>query len=184
MQKTQDKEILQQAWIKLAYDAIREEILSDCPPDCLVTYGFPHNRSARGEVWLDALDKPAIFIRPAEWSTPQNTMMVLTHEMIHTITAKEKPDHGPKYAAIASKIGLSGENFDQLMVNLVGVFSRIIDNLPDFPAAPFNAGKPERKKQPTRMLKWVCTCGQIVRAASKDLAAQCKRCDTPFEHKT
>jgi ribosomal protein L44E len=96
-------------------------------------------------------------------------MDILAHEITHAVVGLEA-GHGPKFRALATKIGLEGKmTATMASEEFKKVASKIIEKIGVYPHAEFTIGS--KKKQTTRMVKLECEdCGFIARASRTALS--------------
>ena len=153
-------------------------------PTPLLSVGFPYGiRKGRGKTigqcWtLTDQERAHIFVHPC-LDEPLRVLDVVAHELIHAAVGCRHGHRGP-FAAVARAIGLDGKLTattagPRLHAQLAAIVARV-------GSYPHRALDPDliertRKKQSTRMRKYVCPgCGQILRAASDDLQVLCTPC--------
>jgi SprT-like family len=152
------------------------------PSNIRVSCGFPSRKAlispkgdhALGQCWYDesSADKHfEIFISPIlGGDDPMTIAATLAHEMCHTVAGREAK-HGPKFKAVATRIGLEGKmTATQPSDAFRERVQPMLDDLGPYPMAKLDARKMTTgvKKQSTRLLKAECPdCGYTVRIARK-----------------
>ena len=178
------------AWLEKAYKLLRDELLPEAPERVTITFGFPSkgarpSRNQRiGEYahFLENCDAgPGLLtLHPTIFREPARVLDVLLHEMIHAACPND--GHRGQFPKLAKRVGLTGRMTatvagDELKAKLEGFLA---DRLPPMPNGHGDLTS-DRKKQSTRLRKYVCpSCGQIVRAATDCLNAVCGDCDAHF----
>ena len=177
-------------WLERAYRLLREELLPEAPERISITFGFPSTGARKsknqriGEYAHQFLqgypDYPTnsgfISLHPTIFNNPSRVLDVLLHEMIHAAC----PDAGHKgmFRTLAKRVGLTGKMTSTVAgPELAEKFETWLQNsLPPMPPG-YGDLAPVRKKQSTRMRKYVCpNCGQIICAATDELYAFCGHC--------
>ena len=106
----------------------------------------------------------------SEIDTPEETIAILAHEIIHALVGLEA-QHGPKFRKVALAIGLEGK----MSATVAGeafkqATQALLVKLGEYPHASMKRG--EKKKQTTRMVKLECgDCGFICRASRSAIEA-------------
>lgn len=106
----------------------------------------------------------------SEIDTPEETIAILAHEIIHALVGLEA-GHGPKFRKVALAIGLTGK----MTATVAGeafkqATQALLVKLGEYPHASMKRG--EKKKQTTRMVKLECgDCGFICRASRSAIEA-------------
>lgn len=178
------------AWLELAYEALRRDILTTAPPveAVNVTCGFP-SRGARsrtkkvvGECFhgFEETEAPTfISLHPKVFKDPIEVLATLLHEAIHA-TLPPKSGHGPRFAAAAKEAGLEGPPTATVPGEALKVrLNAILKALPPMPK-----GWGDMTSKPaagSRLRLYECSCGVKVRVASDEFLAMCKECDDDFE---
>jgi len=178
------------AWLEQAYALLRSELLPEAPERVTITFGFPSkgarpSRNQRiGEYAHFLKDCDAgpglLTLHPTIFREPARVLDVLLHEMIHAACPND--GHRGKFPKLAKRVGLTGKMTatsagPELKAKLE---SFLADRLPPMPNGHGDLSS-QRKKQSTRMRKYVCpACGQIIRAATDCLNAVCGDCDVHF----
>ncbi len=183
------------AWLEQAYALLRQMLLPEAPERITIVFGFPSKGSRPskkrriGEFAHKFMqgfpDYPEnsglISLHPTIFNTPSRVLDVLLHEMIHAVCPED--GHRRRFPKLAKRCGLNGKMTatvagPELQEKLEGFLK---DHLPPMPPG-YGDLNPNRKKQTTRMLKYVCpACGQIIRAAKDDIQIQCVDCDELYE---
>ena len=176
------------AWLEQAYALLRTELLHEAPPHISITFGFPStgarkssnqrlgeyaHRFIKGNKILDGF----ISLHPTIFNEPSRVLDVLLHEMIHA--AVPEAGHRGPFRKLALRCGLTGKMTSTVAgPDLKSKFETWLkDRLPLMPPG-YGDLAPSRKKQTTRMLKYVCPgCGQIIRSACDNLYCMCGHCD-------
>ena len=182
------------AWLEKAYQVLRREFLPEAPERITIAFGFPStgarkSKNRRLGEYADRFmqgypDYPVnsglISLHPTIFNDPSRVLDVLLHEMIHAATPGE--GHRGMFRAMAKRVGLAG----RMTATVAGpelkqrLEKLLTDHLTPMPPG-YGDLAPERKKQATRMRKYVCPeCGQIIRAATDDLYAFCGHCVEQF----
>ena len=183
------------AWLEQAYALLRQQLLPEAPDRITIVFGFPSKGSRPsknrriGEFAHQFMkgipDLPEnsglISLHPTIFNNPSHVLDVLLHEMIHAAC----PDDGHRggFPSLAKRCGLTGKMTatvagPELQEKLEGYLK---DCLPPMPPG-YGDLNPNRKKQSTRMRKYICpSCCQIIRAAKDDLQIQCIDCDELYE---
>jgi len=182
------------AWLEQAYKVLRREFLPEAPERITIAFGFPStgarkSKNRRLGEYADRFmqgypDYPVnsglISLHPTIFNDPSRVLDVLLHEMIHAATPGE--GHRGMFRTLAKRVGLAG----RMTATVAGpqlkqrLEKLLADDLPPMPPG-YGDLAPERKKQATRMRKYVCPeCGQIIRAATDDLYAFCGHCVEQF----
>ena len=178
------------AWLEQAYDLLRSELLPEAPERVTITFGFPSkgarpSRNQRiGEYAHFLKDCDAgpglLTLHPTIFREPARVLDVLLHEMIHAACPND--GHRGKFPKLAKRVGLTGK----MTATVAGpelkatLAEFLADRLPPMPNGHGDISS-QRKKQSTRMRKYVCpACGQIVRAATDCLNAVCGDCDVHY----
>jgi len=178
------------AWLEQAYNLLRSELLPEAPERVTITFGFPSkgarpSRNQRiGEYAHFLKDCDAgpglLTLHPTIFREPARVLDVLLHEMIHAACPND--GHRGKFPKLAKRVGLTGKMTatvagPELKATLEGFLA---DRLPPMPNGHGDLSS-QRKKQSTRMRKYVCpACGQIIRAATDCLNAVCGDCDAHY----
>jgi hypothetical protein len=179
------------AWLEKAYALLRSELLPEAPERVTISFGFPSkgarpSRNQRiGEYanFLQDCDAgPGLLtLHPTIFQDPSRVLDVLLHEMIHA--ARPNDGHRKDFPRLAKRVGLTGK----MTATVAGpelrerLSAMLADKLPPMPKGHGDLNA-DRKKQSTRLRKWICpACGQIVRAASDCLNAVCGDCDAHFQ---
>jgi hypothetical protein len=182
-------------WLEQAYRLLREELLPEAPERISITFGFPSTGARKsknqrlGEYAHRFMqgypDHPVnsgfISLHPTIFNNPSRVLDVLLHEMIHS--ACPEAGHKGMFRTLARRVGLTGKMTatvagPELTTKLEGFLT---DRLPPMPPG-YGDIAPLRKKQSTRMRKYLCPeCGQIIRAASDELYAICGHCAKRYE---
>jgi len=106
----------------------------------------------------------------SEIDTPEETIAILAHEIIHALVGLEA-QHGPKFRKVALAIGLEGK----MSATVAGeafkqATQALLVKLGEYPHASMK--RSEKKKQTTRMVKLECgDCGFICRASRSAIEA-------------
>jgi hypothetical protein len=168
-------------WLETVYTKIRSGLLPEAPPidQVAIAYSMPHRSSKPIGQYLHRKpsknERGLILIHPRIWDDPVRVAATLAHEMIHA-TYPEAGHRGPFVHAMR-RIGLEGKP----TATVSGIaFEQWFDEIkwPPFPKGDLETEK--RPKQTTRLRKWICSCGVIVRAATDELDATCNRCEKHF----
>ncbi len=182
------------AWLEQAYQLLRSELLPETPVRITIVFGFPSrgSRDSRnkriGEYAHQFMqgfpelpeNSGLISLHPTIFNDPSRVLEVLLHEMIHAACPND--GHRGAFPRIAKRVGLTGRMTatvagPELKTKLDGFLA---DRLPPMPPG-YGDLAPVRKKQSTRMRKYVCPeCGQIIRAATDELYAFCGDCVEQF----
>ncbi len=181
-------------WLEQAYRLLRKELLPEAPERISITFGFPSTGARKsknqrlGEYAHQFLqgypDFPVnsgfISLHPTIFNDPSRVLDVLLHEMIHAVCPEA--GHRGMFRTLARRVGLTGK----MTATVAGpvlkekLDSYLEDRLPHMPPG-YGDLAPCRKKQTTRMRKYVCPeCGQIIRAATDELYAFCGTCVVQF----
>jgi hypothetical protein len=183
------------SWLEKAYQLLRIELLPEAPELISLTFGFPSTGARKtknqriGEYahqFLQGNDEQLtntgfISLHPTIFNNPARVLDVLLHEIIHSVCPEA--GHRGMFRTLAKRVGLTG----QMTATTAGPALKeqldyfLADKLPPMPPG-YGDLAPQRKKQTTRMLKYVCPeCGQIIRAASEELNAVCGECVLQYE---
>lgn len=173
-------------WLMRAAAELRSHVFPDYaqPPRVWVSVGFPKGSRGRGKAigqcWDGALSTDGaahVFIHPALLE-PETVLATLAHELVHAAVGVEAKHRGP-FVELARKVGLvkpwtATSPGPELLARLADIARGL--------GAYEHAGLDPAtiKRQVSRMRKWECPCGIIVRAGSDDLQALCQRCEMPF----
>jgi len=177
-------------WLEDAYQLLRSELLPEAPEHITIVFGFPSTGARKsknqriGEYAHEFMqgypeypvNSGLISLHPTIFNDPTRVLDVLLHEMVHAATPGD--GHRGRFPKFAKRVGLTGKMTatvagPQLKEQLDHFIS---DVLPPMPPGYGNLA-PQRKKQTTRMLKYVCPeCGQIIRSANAELYAFCGDC--------
>jgi hypothetical protein len=185
----------QQAWLALAYEALRKQLLPDAPKvqDVILTYGFPKLKRGNGAHAIGQCfvgknmpkkRKAIILVHPKQWTSALDVLHVELHEMIHAW--KPEWEHGRDFALQATTLGFEGKPTHTVPgKSLVAKLKAIAKRLPKFPASGFDPGQVTHEPQGSRMRRYVCKCDPpvIARVASDEFKAHCDHCEAPFRHK-
>lgn len=182
------------AWLEQAYQLLRREFLPEAPERVTIAFGFPStggriSKNRRLGEYVDRfmqslpdcpVNRGLISLHPRIFDNPSRVLDVLLHEMIHAATPGE--GHRGRFRILAKRVGLAG----RMTATVAGpelkqrLEKLLADELPSMPPGHGDLA-PERKKQRTRMRKYVCPeCGQIIRAATDGLYAFCGNCVEQF----
>lgn len=178
------------AWLETAYALLRDELLPEAPERITISFGFPSKgaRPSRNQrigeyahILKDCEAGPGLLtLHPTIFANPARVLDVLLHEMIHA--ARPTDGHRGDFPKLARRVGLTGKMTatvagSELKAKLDGYLT---DRLPAMPNGHGDLSA-DRKKQSTRLRKYVCpSCGQIIRAATDCLNAVCGECDAHF----
>jgi hypothetical protein len=182
------------AWLENAYQLLQTELLPEAPECLSITFGFPSTGARKtknqriGEYAHQFLqgnheqltNTGFISLHPTIFNNPSRVLDVLLHEMIHAATPGD--GHKGLFPKLAKRCGLAGK----MTATTAGPALKeqldkfLADRLPVMPPG-YGDLSPARKKQTTRMLKYVCpSCSQIIRAATDELNAVCGECAEQF----
>lgn len=151
-----------------------------------VSVGFPKGRSGRGasigQCWSgtsSADGREHVFISPT-LTDPKRVLDVLLHELGHVIVGNNH-GHRKPFSDFCQKVGLSKPwTATTASPELREKLNNISIKLGAYPHAGLTALAMGRK-QTTRMRKYECPCGQIIRAATDSLHALCGDCGKKFQ---
>lgn len=182
-------------WLERAYALLRTKYLPEAPKSATVTFGFTYQRAGKknqgkaiGQYWNGLVEtetreeRNCIILHPYNFDDPIKVLATLLHEMIHAAV----PDDGHRapFSKLAKRVGLckpwtatsAGPKLTEEFKN------EILPVLGPIPSGHGDINEEEkRKKQTTRLRKWHCPCGQIVRVAKDDWHAQCLDCGGQYE---
>ena len=172
-------------------------------PKVRITCGWPSRRAARnnssrtiGECWHASVSADSCheIIVTMGISDPIDVGAILVHEYVHACLPLGTMHKAP-FKRLATAVGLEGKmTATSPSEELVGYISKIVDPLPihwrcldphfhvlrdgigPYPHAELDFTA--RKKQSTRMLKYICDCDPavIIRHAGEELQAVCQVC--------
>lgn len=179
-----------EAWLNEAVAELGELFKTEAGvsvPPVAVSCGFPSKsalsrKSKRvGECWdgsCAADNRPQIFVTPL-YADRVEVLGVLVHEMVHAAVGCAV-GHKGSFKKVAVKMGLEGK----MTATTVGpalkeCLNALADKLGDYPHSALVASTKD-KKQTTRLRKYICQCGVIVRVAKDDFEATCNLCDGQF----
>ncbi len=166
------------------------ELLALMPPGTVyppfkISCGWPkmsaRGKHVRGECWNVAQSADGVtaqvFISPTLENVELEVLPVVLHEMCHVLTPGAK--HKGAFVKLARYVGFEAP-WASARVS-VGQSLRLVDIARSLGVYPHVMLSPiaKERKQPTRMKKWECSCGVIVRKAG-ELNAQCLDCAQPF----
>ena len=180
-------------WAERAYGLLRQELLPEAPELVAINIGFPRSKGKRGGSHAigqcfygfssQAGEKALLTLHPSllHKDTPVTRLLdVLLHEAIHAALGPGKA-HGAAFRAKMREVGLEGkatETVASAQLNLR--LNKMIETLGPLPTACVETDTPVERKQTTRMRKYECSCGQIIRAATDTLQAKCMKCEGEF----
>lgn len=172
------------AWLELAWDKLREKYLPKAPQTAAVTVGFPFKnaRKAAGECWGGWKEGEGYFvsINPMCFPDPVRVLQTLLHEMLHAVLGI-KEGHKRKFAKACSELGFEGPpTATYAGENMRKQLEAIAAEIGPLPAGKGEFEAPKEKKQGTRMRKYICPCGQIIRAAKDGLKINHLDCGKDF----
>lgn len=174
-------------WCESAWLEIRAELLPDAPEAAAVTVGFPTRGAASrvkktlGQCWGGWQNGEGYFVslHPCLFPKPLRVLETLIHEQIHATVGLECGHRGA-FVRRAREVGLEGKptstHAGPELLDRLNVISNQLGPLP-----PGNGDVNEGHKQSTRLRKYVCECGQIIRAATDSLEAIHEPCGKRFE---
>lgn len=162
-------------------------------PTVVLSVGFPKG-SGKGKVVGQCFHQKhtegkaaSIFIHPA-LATAEAALPTLLHELLHAalFAADIKHKHGGPFAEAMERMGFekpwTGSNASE---GLVEKLKKVAVDLGPYPHPGFKAIAPDKeRKQPTRMVPWVCACeepAKIRGAKGCGLKATCNECGKPLE---
>ncbi len=174
-----------------AYAILREEFIREAPKVVTITAGFPSSRrrGTVGECWLNYIkskknkEQHLITIHFRQFHDPVEVLHVLLHEMIHASGIR---GHRKDFSQVAKRVGLvkpwvattPSDYLRELLEDIVVRLGPLTDGW----------GKEKEmletsnlKPQTTRLRKWECDCGVIVRVARDNFHAQCLLCGSIFK---
>jgi hypothetical protein len=182
-------------WLERAYALLRSKYLPEAPKSATVTFGFTYQRPSKknegkaiGQYWNGLVktetpeEKNCIILHPYNFNDPVKVLSTLLHEMIHA--AVPDAGHRAPFSQLAKRVGLckpwtattpSEELAKELEHDIMPILGFIPSGYGDIEE------ESKRKKQRTRLRKWQCPCGQIVRVAKDDWHAQCLDCGGIYE---
>lgn len=174
-------------WLEQAYHRLRKDILPEAPPKVNIAFGFPSGGHLRlknktiGEHWSGFTDGSFISLHPTLGKDPVNMLAVLIHEMIHA--AYPNDGHRGRFPKTAKRVGLVGK----MTATVAGhaLLSRLNDlskKLGSFP--PGSGDLVKTRKQTTRLIKLICSCGRILRASREEISRShiiCELCSKAYE---
>lgn len=171
-----------EAWLQAAVAKLRPMFQGHnyVVPDIAVSVGWPSrgatspSKKVFGQCWfgeMTADGKPQIFLSPLldEVCEPtKGVLPVLVHELCHTIAGFDAA-HGPKFFAVAKKLGLEGKPTSTVSgADLTERLTQIAVELGAFPHSKIVLPDAIAKKQTTRMKKCECSaCGYVARTVKK-----------------
>ncbi len=174
-----------------AYAVLREEFIREAPKTVTVTAGFPSSgkKGTIGECWLNYIrskknkEQHLITMHFRQFRDPTEVLHVLLHEMIHASGIK---GHRKDFSQVAKKVGLvkpwtATTPSSYLKELLEDIVANKLGPLPDGWGEEGLIEMPDIKPQTTRLRKYECGCGVIVRVASDNFRAQCLLCDSIFK---
>jgi len=173
-------------WLERAYDQIRKDLLVELPTKCEITIGFTNKRNAVSQVWHkgwvnnEGNNVPYIIIHPKLLENQLEILAVLLHECIHILYPHA--GHKGAFADTMKRVGLEGKpTKTKPNKKLRKIFQKWqYDKLGKYPFCRVNLTQ-IGKKQTTRLRKYICGHGQILRAATDELMANCEVCSSPFK---
>lgn len=172
-----------EAWLQAAIEDLRPlfQGLNHPLPEVRVSVGWPSSgglgtrRRTVGQCWYGTMaadNIPQLFISPLlEGEDYVNGVLAtLVHELVHVVAGKDAK-HGPKFAKIATQLGLDGKpTSTHAGEGLADRLKQLAEKLGKFPHAKLVPLTTE-KKQGTRMKKCECEdCGYIARTVAKWLS--------------
>ena len=178
-------------WAERAWGILRRDLLPTMPELAAITVGFPSRKGKKGSNhtigeccyrFKGEGEAHLISLHPELLSAePTRILDVLLHEAIHA-SLPVGSGHKAKFRAAMREVGLEGKPTATVAGEvLMGRLNTILTELGSIPAGTLASVEDGRKKQTTRMRKYECSCGQIVRAATDDLNATCGECKQDFE---
>ena len=167
-------------WLNRAYSGLVKTVFKQAGyaekdfPQIRITCAPIGSRKTKtiGQCYNNSLSSDNTFelVISSEIDTPEETIEILAHEIIHALVGLEA-QHGPKFRKVALAIGLegkmtatfAGEAFKQAT-------QALLVKLGEYPHASMQRN--EKKKQTTRMVKLECgDCGFICRASRSAIEA-------------
>ena len=127
--------------------------------------GLAKNKRVLGQCWEKTAseDKATaqIFISPllVDPVDPWGVLSVLGHELCHAVAGPQQ-GHGKIFKTIGKELGLTGKAAHMIAgEDLLERFKQWLADLGPYPHQKINPALSGVKKQTTRMLKCICSCG-------------------------
>lgn len=175
-------------WMEKAYQTLKSKYLPEAPKTVTISAGFPSSgaRSSKlktlGECAYNFIQKDGekehlITVHFKQFVDEISVLHVLLHEMLHASGYK---GHGKDFSQRAKSLGLlkpwksttPSENLKSQLTALVQEIGEMPKGFGDITDA---------KKQKSRLRKYACSCGVIVRVSSDDFQSKCLKCNTQFQ---
>lgn len=175
-----EQKLNREAWLQAAVQAVRPWFQGHnfTIPEVAVSVGWPSSgglgtaKRTIGQCWYGEMtgnNVPQLFISPLldKPEEPMGVLPTLIHELVHVVAGSEAK-HGPKFAKIATQLGLEGKpTSTHAGEELIERIKLIMPVLGPFPHSKIVPNK-DRKKQTTRMKKCECAdCGYVARTVRK-----------------
>lgn len=166
--------VTREDWLTLAVAALRPEFTAAglTIPAVRVACGFPSNArrsGAVGECWTSKASADGtveILISPVI-DAPRAVLEVLVHELVH---ACGHMNHGTRFGAACVSVGLmqAHSSWKATMGDSTfdARYAAVLSGLGAYPHARLTMNA-DKKVQPTRMLKAICSCGYTIRLSAK-----------------
>lgn len=172
-----------EGWLRTAAQLLRPHFTAcgyEIPDKMRFAIAFPSTgRKGKriGELWHaeTSTDGTYELIIRADLDQPAEVLAVLVHQLVHSVLPSDA-GHGPLFKEAARKIGLDGKLRDAAPSLLMRpLIDNIAEQLGPLPHAALilerghnDKGPADRpKKQSTRMLKAICSCGYTARISGK-----------------
>lgn len=190
-----------------AFDCFNKEFYNNELPKVIITIQSRGKRNALGwftcgKVWSDGTQEKHEINISAEYTNREfmDIMRTLHHEMIHLYCAvndikdcsrggtyhnsqfkKASEEHGFYYKenAFDKKYGWSFSELTNESIEKIKAFG-LNEELFSLKRYDFNAVQNKEKKK-SNIIKWQCSCGQIVRSSKDGLNIICGDCGSKFE---
>lgn len=179
-----------EAWLRVAYEVLRRELLPEAPKSVAVTWGFPSRNATsrrkrtigqcfggnavRGEIEGGR----AILVSPVIQG-PLEIMATLLHEMIHAALPVDVGHRAP-FSRLCKRVGLVKPwTATTPSPELKAKLESYIKKLEPWPMGHLHIVPREKGRQ----MKAECKCGRILRCARKTFEAGailCGICETEF----
>lgn len=183
-------ELSRETWLRGAIEELRPVFAAEgitVPEAIRVSCGWPsrgalaRRKRTIGECWHadhGAKGAAEVFISPL-LADQTEVLATLAHELAHA-SLGYGIGHKAPFARLVKAIGLEGKPTATYAGEKFKLWvSSAIERLGPYPHEAMSAVS-RQKKQATRLRKYVCGHGQIIRAATDTLNAHCEECSTKF----